>query len=106
MIQVTYDRKHNRLIAKGHAGSGKPGHDLVCAAVSALTMTLGANVAELAVDRKVSRQVLRLQPGDCWISCVPQKNMGPVVRLIFDTVCTGFELLETLHPDNIRYDVL
>ena len=106
MIQVTYDRDHCRLIAKGHAGSGRAGHDLVCAAVSALTMTLGANVAEFAMDDRVRRQVLRLQPGDCWISCIPQKNMEPVVRMIFDAVCTGFELLETLYPENIRYSVV
>ena len=106
MISVTYDTKHHRLIAKGHAGSGPRGHDLVCAAVSALVMTLGANVADLAGDGKVRRQVLRLRPGDCFISCIPCGQMKPVVSLIFDAVCGGFQLLEALYPENIQYTKL
>ena len=106
MIHVTYDRQHNRLIAKGHAGSGPRGKDLVCAAVSALVLTLGADVADLAADEKVRRHVLRLEPGDSFISCIPNAKMGPVVKLIFDSVCSGFELLETLYPQYIQYHVV
>lgn len=106
MIQVTYDRTHHRLVAKGHAGSGPKGHDLVCAAVSALVMTLGSNVADLTADGKVHRQVLQLEPGDSFISCIPKGKLGPVVTLIFDAVCSGFQLLETLYPAHIRYNIL
>ncbi|MHB1682446.1 MAG: ribosomal-processing cysteine protease Prp [Bacilli bacterium] len=43
MIQAKVWRAENgrlitRFVVKGHAGSGVPGHDLVCAAVSALTI--------------------------------------------------------------------
>lgn len=106
MIQVTYDPGHHRLIAKGHAGSGPKGHDLVCAAVSALVMTLGSDVADLAADGKVHRQVLQLESGDCFISCIPERKMKPVVSLIFDAVCAGFQLLETLYPKHIRYNII
>lgn len=40
MIKVTIYRKDNKIIAfeiTGHAGSGPYGHDLVCAAVSAVS---------------------------------------------------------------------
>ena len=103
MIQVTYDREKLRLVIRGHAGSGPKGHDLVCAAVSALAMTLGANVADLAMDGIVRRQVLQLESGNCFVSCVPCGNKKPVVQLIYDAVCAGFQLLETLYPENIRY---
>ncbi len=106
MIQVTYNRKRHRLTAIGHACSGKKGHDLVCASVSALVLTLAANVASLATDDQVRRHVLRVQEGDAWISCVPMPKMQAVVTLIFDTVCAGFELLETLYPENICYRVM
>lgn len=106
MIQVTYDRKHHRVVAKGHAGSGPKGHDLVCAAVSALVMTLGANVADLATDGKVHRHILQLEPGDCFISCIPNGKIKPVVSLIYDAVCTGFQLLETLYPQHIHYNMV
>lgn len=105
MVKVTYEPKKFRLVASGHAEAGPRGQDLVCAAVSALTLTLGANVADLASDGKVTRQVLQLKDGDCFISCVPSEKMKPVVRLIFDAVCAGFQLLETLYPENIRYDI-
>lgn len=106
MVQVTYEREKHRLVVRGHAGSGPKGHDLVCAAVSALTMTLGANVADLATDGKVCRQILQLESGNCFISCVPSGNMQPVVELIYDAVCAGFQLLETLYPENIRYHIV
>lgn len=106
MIQVTYDRRHHRLVARGHAGSGPKGHDLVCAAVSALVMTLGSDVADLAADGKVRRQILQLEEGDCFISCIPNEKMKPVVSLIFDAVCAGFQLLETLYPKYIRYNTI
>ena len=105
MVKVTYEPEKFRLVARGHAGSGTKGHDLICAAVSALTLTLGANVADLAGDGKVTRQVLRLEEGDCFISCIPNEKMKPVVQLIFDTVCAGFQLLETLYPENIVYHI-
>jgi len=106
MIDVTYNRRRHRLTATGHAGSGKKGHDLVCASVSALVLTLASNVASLATDDHVRRHILRIQEGDAWISCVPTPKTQAVVTLIFDTVCTGFELLETLYPENIQYSVL
>ena len=106
MVEVTYSRQRHRLTAVGHAGSGQPGQDLVCAAVSALVLTLSANVAELAIAGKLRRHLLRLEEGDTWIGCVSQPKLEPVVTMIFDTVCSGFELLQTLYPENIRYRVI
>lgn len=105
MIEVTYYRRHHRLTAVGHAGSGRAGHDLVCAGVSALVLTLASNVASLVTQENVRRHVLRVKEGDAWISCVPGPKMQEVVTLIFDTVCSGFELLQTLYPENICYTV-
>ena len=44
MILVTYYRSYNRLTVEGHAHSGEPGKDLVCASASILAYTLAANV--------------------------------------------------------------
>ncbi len=106
MIQVTYDRSARRLTATGHAGQGAPGHDLVCAAVSALVLTLASNVATFATQNALRRQELRLKEGDACISCLPVSKMRAVVTLVFDTVCSGFELLETLYPENIKFTVI
>ena len=106
MVKVTYDRVLHRLTAVGHAGKGKQGHDLVCAAVSALVMTLAGNVASLATQDGLRRQELKLAEGDACISCLPYPRMRAVTTLIFDTVCSGFELLETLYPENIKFTVI
>ena len=52
MITVFWDRKGNRvgLFAEGHAGAGPPGHDLVCAAVSALLQTAVYTVMRIGLS--------------------------------------------------------
>lgn len=105
MIHITYSRSRHRLTVVGHAGAAPLGKDLVCAAVSALTLTLASNVASLATGEQATHPVLRLQEGDAWISCVAAPGKGAVVTMIFDTVCAGFELLQTLYPENIQYHV-
>ncbi|WP_163537888.1 ribosomal-processing cysteine protease Prp [Gracilibacillus sp. YIM 98692] len=50
MIQVTIDWEHNHIKSftlSGHAGSGPAGHDLVCAAVSAISFGAVNAVFEL-----------------------------------------------------------
>ena len=106
MINIIYDRPAKRLTATGHAGQGAEGHDLVCAAVSALVLTLASNVATLATQESLRRQELRIKEGEACISCLPVKHMRAVVTMIFDTVCSGFELLETLYPENIKFTVI
>lgn len=106
MIQVIYHRTHNRLTVTGHACSGESGHDLVCAGVSALVLTLAANVGSLVTQGSAGKHIVKVKEGDAEIACVPSHKMRAVVTLVFDTVCTGFELMQTLYPENIEYQVL
>jgi hypothetical protein len=43
MVEVKYYQDKNEVAIKGHAQSGEAGHDLICAAVSALFWTLFVN---------------------------------------------------------------
>lgn len=106
MVTVTYCRNDFRLTVTGHAGAGKPGEDVVCAGVSALVLTLGANVAELCLQENARNPVLRTQPGDACIACTPQKGMEQVLMLMFDTVCEGFALLQKLYPENVSFQLI
>jgi uncharacterized protein YsxB (DUF464 family) len=106
MITATYHRTYNRLTVTGHAHSGESGHDLVCASASALVLTLAANVASLTPSGSASKHVVFVKEGDAEISCVPNHKMRSVVTLIFDTVCSGFEVLQNLYPENITYQIL
>lgn len=48
MIKII--REKGKIVVSGHAGAGPPGHDVVCAAISALTQTLIYSLEELTGD--------------------------------------------------------
>jgi uncharacterized protein YsxB (DUF464 family) len=103
MIEITYHKKYYGLTAVGHAHSGDPGRDLVCASVSALVLTLAANVQSLADAGTVRDCDIQVGHGQAEISCKPVRRFGSVVSVIYDTVCAGFELLQGLYPEFIQY---
>ena len=105
MIKVVYDRKNNKLTVSGHAGSGPIGHDLVCAAVSALALTLAGNVAYMEAQEAVRNVITKLDEGDAEIQCTPYRQYKDSVAQIYRAICVGFELLATKYPENISYEV-
>ena len=106
MVNVIYDRKKLKLTVKGHAKSGEAGHDLVCAAASILVYTLAGNVAQLSEDKsRVRRPVIDLNEGDATVACSPIHGMTAVTTLVFDTICSGFDILAQKYPENVSYTV-
>lgn len=105
MIRVTYDRKDNRVTIEGHAGCGPEGHDLVCAAVSALALTLAGNVSYMEAQEAVYGTITKLEEGNAEIQCTPYRRYKDSVAQIFRSICVGFELLATKYPENISYKV-
>ena len=105
MINVTYYRQYNRVTIKGHAGSGPEGHDLVCASVSALALTLAGNVSYMESQDAVHGVITKLEEGNAEIQCTPYRRYKDSVEQIFRSICVGFELLATKYPENISYDV-
>jgi uncharacterized protein YsxB (DUF464 family) len=105
MIKAIYHRKYNRLTVTGHAGAAETGHDLVCAATSALAYTLAANVANMADAGQVREPIIKTDVGDAEVSCKPHHNLKSTVTLVFDSVCVGFEVLAHNYPDNISYEI-
>ena len=105
MIQVTYYRQYNRVTVEGHAGSGPDGHDLVCAAVSALALTLAGNVSHMEAQEAVYGVTIDLKEGNAEIQCIPYRRYKDSVAQIYRAICVGFELLATKYPENIFYEV-
>ena len=105
MIEVVYYRNYNRLTIKGHALAGAPGHDLVCAGVSALAYTMAANVGNMEANRQVQDVTVNLEPGDAEISCRPRSKYTAIVARIFEAVCVGFEMLAESNPQYISYEI-
>ena len=105
MIQVVYYRKYNRLTVKGHAHAGEPGHDLVCAACSALAYTLAANVGNMEANGHARNVMMKLEPGDAEICCDVRSGSRMMVARIFEAICVGFEMLATDKPQYISYEI-
>lgn len=106
MIKVVYHRQYNTLSVEGHAQSGEPGHDLVCAAASALAYTLAGNVANMADHGQVRETELQMESGQARVSCRPVNRFKATVTLVFDSVCLGFELLAANYSQYISYENL
>ena len=105
MIKVIYHRLFNRVTVEGHAGNGPVGHDLVCAAVSSLVLTLAANVSYMEAQEAAQGVITKLEEGNVEIQCTAYRRYKDSVEQIFRSICVGFELLATKYPENISYEV-
>ena len=90
MIRITRQGE-TAVSLEGHAGSDVYGRDLVCAAVSALVLTL----AEAVKDKPGTEVVLN--PGNSHI------RSGPEAEAAFDCICKGFALLAKKYPDYVCF---
>lgn len=83
----------------GHAGAGDYGQDLVCAAVSALTLTLAS--AARALKRQRLREIY-VEPGQASIRCLPGLGGRRDAETVFFAAGVGFSRLAQLYPEFIR----
>ena len=105
MIQVVYHRKYHRVAVNGHANSGEFGHDLVCAACSAIAVTLGENVEAMKRSGHVRVGTVTYGYGEALVCCTPVSRYNNLVTVIFDAICMGFDRLAKEYPDYITYEV-
>lgn len=105
MITAIYYRSYNRLTVEGHANSGDPGHDLVCAGASTLVYTLVANVGNLEAIGQARNPAVNLETGYAEISCEAKRKSKAMVDRIFEAVCVGFEMLAQSYPQYISYEI-
>jgi len=109
MTEVIYNPDTLDLIVTGHAGSGKPGEDVVCAAVSTLTNTLEQvflvqDQMEGHIMRKAGNEKNGNQPiFHAWIpKGSPLLAQGIVVM---ETIATGLLALSEQFPDHVSFDL-
>ena len=98
MTRVRYDRADLSLSMEGHAGAGEAGNDLVCAALSALMLTLEKRMQETA-ERTLP--VITRAPGSFAIRCRPEADTEKLCRESFDTVAAGLAVLAENRPENV-----
>jgi len=88
------------LSLNGHAGAGKWGEDIVCAAASILTYTAAASARQLYREKKLKeRPHIQLEPGNAHIAV---ENCDAACQML-DVVCMGFGLLAVRYPKNVHF---
>lgn len=93
--KISYEVK-----AKGHAGAGKYGQDIVCAAVSVLMQTLANEVEEAA-------RVGTVAHGDGWmkVEATPTAQTQDMVEAWVELVQDGIDALAESYPENVELEV-
>lgn len=105
MIRAEYAPREHTLLVRGHAGSGDPGRDLVCAGVSTLVLALRQELLRLEEAGAVSIRRLRLEPGYAELCGVPAAH-GDGLELVYETVVGGLELLQKLFGEYVTIDIV
>lgn len=95
--KISYEVK-----AKGHAGAGKYGQDIVCAAVSVLMQTLANEVEEAARAGTVALGAVA--HGDGWmkVEVTPTRESCNMVEAWVELVQDGLDALAESYPENVE----
>lgn len=105
MTEIKIKRRDGHIIAvtlEGHAGTAVYGHDIVCAAISALCQTAALGLIKVAnINAKFSRDELKGYFG----ITLPEK-LTPEQRhdadIILETMMTGLRDIEKGYPKYIK----
>jgi uncharacterized protein YsxB (DUF464 family) len=104
MIHITFVPQSFELTVDGHAGHGKKGEDIVCAAISTLFYTLGEALYQ-SEDMMLSPLVFEDKDGKGYIKCSPKEEYaGNIVRTYW-SILVGMELVANNYPDNVTFQV-
>ena len=91
--------------AKGHAGAGKYGQDIVCAAVSCLMQTLANEVEEAARAELLALGVV--SHGDGWMKVEVMPNTGGTCDMVeawVEFVQDGLDAIAQSYPDHVQLE--
>lgn len=93
MIAVSVQK--DRITVSGHAGYAEAGKDIVCAGVTALTISLVKSINDLTED-KIEYEI---SPGRVDIHC---GNLSEAGMLLVDSFFIGICLIAEKYPDHVR----
>ena len=103
MIKIEVEKSNGAIVsikASGHAGSGEYGHDLVCAAVSAI-LTGGAN----AINEKKSFD-LSLSSGNALIRLKENEMLSTHDEVVLETILVELQTIEESYRKFINIEIL
>ena len=91
--------------AKGHAGAGRYGQDIVCAAVSCLMQTLANEVEEAARAGLVALGAVAHGEGWMKVEVTPTHESCDMVEAWVELVQDGLDALAESYPENVELEV-
>lgn len=103
MVKVTWYPRYNQLTIEGHAGAGPVGHDLVCAAVSAVWHTLAVNAMAWKDQGYLMDLRIKEIEGYCQLSYVPKSRWKNLLGAISGAIVLGLEALAADYPEHIAF---
>ena len=104
MIQITFKPKTMELMVNGHAGHGKKGKDIVCAAVSTLFYTLGEALWQSSA-MLYEEPLIKDEEGDGYIVCRPKEEYEGNIARTYWTILVGVQAMAEQYPKNVRFTV-
>lgn len=93
LIEVSV--RKDKITVSGHAGYAEAGKDIVCAGVTALTMSLVKSLNDLTED-KIEYEI---SPGRADIY---YRDLSEAGKLLVDSFFIGICLIAEEYPDNVR----
>ena len=99
MIRVVYTLSADRITylkVEGHADHGPYGHDLVCSAVSALT------VGGLNNLQQANNYQLTVREG--YVEVIEKQTSGAHDPIVLETILTGLRSIEESYPAHIEIE--
>jgi uncharacterized protein YsxB (DUF464 family) len=92
-----------RIRVEGHAGFGRRGKDIVCAAISVTAYTAAGAIAELAgaADCYVEREAF-FEVGLWDAQLLQDADRMRTAEVIMETACVGYRQIAAAYPGHIR----
>lgn len=102
MTTVRYEPDEYRMTISGHAGSGKAGEDLVCAAVTALARTLQAGTLEHPEYQAAFYE--NQKAGEMSVQCFPEEDTAAFCDYLFRIILCGFRTVADHYPEYVTVE--
>ena len=94
------------LSMAGHAGAGKKGSDIVCAAASMLACTAGESARQLYRQGALAQDpAVCLAPGYARVELRPDPCCPQGAEQLFSVLSTGFSLLAAQYPNYVKLEI-
>ncbi|HHX29264.1 MAG: ribosomal-processing cysteine protease Prp [Bacillota bacterium] len=88
-------------VVEGHAGHGKHGSDIVCAAVSAISQTILFALQDILGESEVE---CRVEEGDMRVCIAPDKAAEEGPKALLKAFELGMRSIAHSYPQSVRID--